>query len=100
MAYFDLIDFLKEKTIVNIYKGKDNYCRCGCGGRYHSPNANTKNMLKNVNNYFKDLYEKGDYEAQSRFFMKKAEGNGDGFINIPIYDKNNKCYCIYYKNKS
>ena len=21
-------------TITKIYKGKDNYCRCGCGGKY------------------------------------------------------------------
>ena len=98
MQYFNLVDFLKDKVVVKIYKGKDNYCRCGCGGYYHY--KNTKKMLNDVDISFKDLYDNGDYKTKSRFFMQNAEGNKEGFINIPIYNKNNKCYCVYYKNKN
>lgn len=24
-------------NIIKIYRGKDNYCRCGCGGKYFYP---------------------------------------------------------------
>ena len=28
MTYFNLIDFLKTKNVIKIYKGKDDCCRC------------------------------------------------------------------------
>lgn len=98
MKYFNLLNFLKSKNVIKIYKGKDDCCRCGCGGKYYYKKF--ENLLNDADLEFQTLNEYGDYKTKSRFFMEEAQGNKEGFINIPIYNKNNKCYCIYYKNKA
>ena len=93
--------FFANKEIVKIYKGKDDHCRCGCGGKYHySP---SKRLLNNAKCALSDLHWYGDEAHRRRFFMSAASTNHEGYMNIPIYKEDNprfnQCYCIYFKNK-
>jgi hypothetical protein len=96
-SFPSLSEILKDKEVIKIYSGKDDYCRCGCGGKYHYPSARMfKAMLRRAD---EALYElRWADEAHQYRFMQST-----GYINIPIYNearpKQNRCYCVYFKNK-
>ena len=98
---FNLKEFLKSVEIVKIYKGKDDYCRCGCGGSYRY--TKLKRITNNAINAFSELRSYGDEKHKFRFMFRSASGNNEGYVNIPVYIernlKYNQCYCIYFKNK-
>ena len=98
---FKFEDFLKSVEIVKIYKGKDDYCRCGCGGKYHY--SKFDRFVKNAILAFHELRSYGDEKHKFRFMFRNASNVSEGYVNIPIYNernpKYNQCYCIYFKNK-
>ena len=88
-------DFLKDKSIVKVYAGKDNYCRCGCGGDYFYNGDNGFNeCLKLAFQRFNSMRCSSNL-VLNNFQLYEPEGKHEGYINIPCY--NNQCYCIYYK---
>lgn len=98
---FNLEDFLQTVDIIKIYKGKDNYCRCGCGGSYHYNKLDR--IKKNAIRAFHNLIAHGDKNHHDRFMFSKATPSFEGYVNIPVYNernlKLNQCYCIYFKQK-
>jgi hypothetical protein len=94
-------DFLNSVEIVKIYKGKDDYCRCGCGASYRYTKLGR--ITKNVIRAFHELRAYGDEKHKFRYMFSSASNSCEGYINIPIYNernpKYNQCYCIYFKNK-
>jgi hypothetical protein len=96
-------------TITKIYKGKDNHCRCGCGGKYYYPgDPSFKRILKNAEKVFnKNLkLEEEDlipiFGTQDRY-QTIHHPDGSGWVNIPVlnesYPELDQCYCIYYIGK-
>lgn len=46
--------------VENIYIGKGNCCRCGCGGKYYTPEENPKKVLKAL-----EEFSSGKHEVES-----------------------------------
>ena len=97
-------------TITKIYKGKDNYCRCGCGGiNYYPEDRSFKRILKNAEKAFNENLRLSEedliriFSTTDRFEVVPPCGIYDGYVNIPIFDEArpnlNKCYCIFYNEK-
>lgn len=81
---------LTIQKISQIYFGKDNHCRCGCGGTYVA----TSYMIEP-----RSAVDDTEAEALLRKAKKydkihNCAEYGETYINIPL--KNNKCYCIYF----
>lgn len=78
--------------ISQIYHGKDNWCRCGCGGNYYTEGDKGFTRALNKLNSGKLLcYDK---------LIEVSVSNGSGWINIPYLNPKtradqNKCYCVY-----
>lgn len=74
--------------ITHIYHGKDNHCRCGCGGNYFYPGD--RGFKRAVN-----AMSKSDFYC---FNVDFGTSKGYNFINIPTVDDGaeGKCYCIYF----
>lgn len=63
--------------VTKIYYGKDNHCRCGCGGTYHEPGSKGFTRCKNA-------IEKITVEPDK----------DSNYINWSL--ENNKAYTIYF----
>lgn len=76
----------KESDIKKIYRGKDNYCRCGCGGKYYD--RGEKGFTRAINEMSRDTFTCLDVEAPV----------GCNFINIPYDDSTyeGKALTIYF----
>lgn len=88
-----------EESIVKIYHGFDNCCRCGCGGRYFD--RGTPGFNRALNKIRSDKFvvrPKGEVHNAPRHEGKVVceglmiDGN---YINIPEQGTNDKCYCLY-----
>ena len=98
-AYPSLKTILNGKTVTKIYSGKDDCCRCGCGGTYIYPyNKRFNYVLKKASEALCDL-ETADATHHSRFMLDDT-----AYVNIPRYDESkdshkdrNLCYCVYFK---
>ena len=88
-------DFLKGKSIVKVYAGKDNYCRCGCGGDYFYNGDNGFNECLKLAFQRCNSMRPSSKLVQKNFYMNEPEGKIEGYINIPLV--NNQCYCIYFR---
>ena len=88
-------NFLMNKNIIKIYAGKDNWCRCGCGGHYyyHGESGFAKVMEEAFNRC--NSMRPSSKLVLDNFFMREPKGHEEGYINIPLV--NNQCYCIYFK---
>jgi len=83
------LEELELKDVSQIYKGKDNHCRCGCGGRYIA----TTFMEKSRSEVNDELAQKW-LDAAKRMNAKHQNAEQAAIcINVPI--GNNRCYCIY-----
>lgn len=77
---------MKFEDIYSIYSGKDHYCRCGCGGKYHEASDKSfDRIVKNVEN----VLSKGKYTK----IVGVPASNG----NVNISMENNKAYTIYFE---
>ena len=81
----NILEQLNRADVKQIYKGKDRWCRCGCGGNYES--KGTKGFARYIKEITKCFNVK-DLECD--------EAN-DVYMNLPIPSKNNRCYCVYFK---
>lgn len=94
-------EFLKDKNVYKIYVGKDNCCRCGCGGTYYYKQKiqDKLNFDKYIQEAFKrcnSMRESSQLALENFAYNEfKIRNNKEGYINIPM--PKNKCYCIYYK---
>lgn len=104
----DAIKFMRDNgyEFIKAYKGKDNHCRCGCGGKYYYPEHKSfERILKNANKALHNLIEYGDEFIINRdYFFSDATKEVEGYINIPIFNdfnpRNfNQCYCLYFIKK-
>lgn len=96
-------------AITKIYKGKDNHCRCGCGGKYYYPeDPSFKRILKNAEKAFNENLGLREEDLLPIFgtperYQTMHHPNGEGWVNIPVLDEArpqlNQCYCIYYIEK-
>lgn len=94
----------EQYTIEKIYKGKDEYCRCGCGGKYYYKDKVSKRqfdtLFRNAHKALNNLEKYGDNKHMKRFEIYFNDSN-EGFINIPIFNEfnsnYNQCYTIYFK---
>jgi len=79
--------------ITKIYHGKDNWCRCGCGGNYfeHNNPVDSRGFKRAINTMSKPDFYCFDVDFES---IKK----GYNFINIPTSDSTpaGTCYCLYF----
>ena len=98
----DLENLFITNKIKQIYHGKDNCCRCGCGGKYYTPSDKFfKIMFKRAKetyvkfHEYQDKYHNLDYSK--RFDVYPSNDNNEGYINIPVVNADNKCYCVYFK---
>lgn len=76
----------KFEDITQIYRGKDHYCRCGCGGKYFKPGE--RGFKRAVTQMNKSDFTPLAVEAPA----------GYRFINIS-YDnstREGKCFCLYF----
>lgn len=107
---FESFKDFENFTITKIYKGKDNYCRCGCGGKYYYPEDRSfKRILKNAEKAFNENLRLREedlipiFSTPDRYQICHPVGTCDGYVNIPILDEArpnlNQCYCIYYNEK-
>lgn len=85
---------MREENIEKIYHGLDEHCRCGCGGRYFYKNIS---LDKVGFNRALNAMKKKDFMTINIEARKFGKNNDEMYINIPEYDKDNKCYCIYFK---
>ena len=76
----------KEEDIEEIYHGLDHWCRCGCGGNYFG--HKDKGFRRAINAMKKDDFVTINVEK---------DPYGNQYLNIPEANKDNKCYCIYFK---
>lgn len=76
----------KLEDITQIYRGKDHWCRCGCGGTYFERNRpeDARGFKRAINQMNKPDFETWDVEV------------GDTYINIPYDADNDKCFCVYF----
>ena len=87
-----ITELLKDCTISQIYSGKDNWCRCGCGGKYYEIKDNVftpviKRFLTKADKFFHDYPEKVE------LFTSKEH-----WINSPTtFSSCGTCICIYFK---
>lgn len=59
-------DDLRNLNFIKIYKGKDVYCRCECGGKYYYPEGRSFNrILKNAEKTFNENLRLRDEELSS-----------------------------------
>ena len=101
---FKSFDDLRNFNILKIYKGKDNHCRCGCGGKYYYPeNRSFDRILKNAEKAFNEnlklMEENHNLPTCNRNEIEYPVETGEGYLNIPIWNKENQCYCIYFNEK-
>jgi hypothetical protein len=82
-----------EDEIEKIYHGKDHWCRCGCGGNYFYRGVETEKRGFNraLSSLKKETFESFDIEYH--------DYGGGAWLNIPKANQDNKCYCIYFKQK-
>ena len=106
---FETFKDFENFTIIKIYKGKDIYCRCGCGGKYYYPESRSfKRILKNAEKVFNKNLELREedlipiFRTPDRFQIRLYDSNS-GWVNIPVLDEArpqlNQCYCIYFNKK-
>ena len=69
--------------ITRIYRGRDNYCRCGCGGVYHEPGSRGMKMAVNR-------------MSKNTFNPDGAIEIGKTYVNIPYDSNKDLCYCVYF----
>lgn len=71
------------KEITEIYRGRDHACRCGCCGKYYTPeDKNFKRLVNEINK--NDAY----YLTDNRI--------GETYINIPYDKERDMCFCVYF----
>ena len=86
--YLEILNKLKPEDIRKIYFGRDRYCRCGCGGKYYSPED--------------EMFEKMLKKAIRKANKSDSEiSNGSHHINISYDDgtQSGKAYTIYIFNR-
>lgn len=88
----------KLSDITRIYSGRENCCRCGCGGRYFDRGTVgfTRAINKMKRDDFKPLPKGADMYAS--YGLQKSRGIefGENYVDIPYDSDNDKCYCLYF----
>ena len=79
-----------EDDIEKIYHGKDHHCRCGCGGNYFYKGVDKAGYTRAVNKMKDPTFESYNIEG---------DPYGGDYINIPDANRDNMCYCIYFKKE-
>lgn len=99
-------------SITRIYSGLDHCCRCGCGGKYHERGTiGFKRILNKLITGKVTPYPKGKKRwvtgaGHNEVIVEVGIDYGgaayDGempksfnYINIPIDETSNRCYCLY-----
>ena len=101
-------------SIKRIYSGLDHCCRCGCGGTYHDQGTiGFKRILNKLVAGKVTPYPKGKLrhvtgaghdevinEVGIDYGGSAYDDNGKipasfNYINIPIDETSNRCYCLY-----
>lgn len=103
----------KPEDIKKIYSGYDHCCRCGCGGTYHDRGTiGFKRILSKLIAGKVIPYPAGKkrhvtgaghnevIEEVGIDYGGSAYDNGKiprrfNYINIPIDETSNRCYCLY-----
>ena len=92
---------LHVSDVKQIYHGRDNWCRCGCGGNYFS--VGSVGFKRALNRIQKEDFK--PLEAGTEVYgVGKSEGVRfeahstplDGWLNIPYDANRDKCYCLYF----
>lgn len=86
--------------ITKIYHGRENCCRCGCGGNYfeRGDRGFTRVLNAIAKPDFKPL-NKGDIMHTNYGEVKCAGimvGDNAYYVDIPYNPDNDKCYCLYF----
>lgn len=103
--------------IKRIYSGLDHCCRCGCGGKYHDRGTiGFKRILNKLiagkvtpypagkerhvtgaghNEVIKEVGIDYGGSAYSSCKTPAAGYSNVNYINIPIDETSNRCYCLY-----
>lgn len=76
------------KGFTTVYVGKDNWCRCGCGGNYYEF---SDRMFKTAVTKCMNMYNDGKIEK-----VEFEQGHDEFWVNFSY--GNNKCFCFYAKN--
>lgn len=76
--------------IEKVYHGKDHWCRCGCGGNYFYNGVDKAGYTRAINKMKKPDFKAFDIESNTGSVT---------WINIPDADRDNMCYCIYFKKE-
>lgn len=111
MKNYATLDELMENMngkVVKVYSGKDDRCRCGCGGKYYYAGSKQFNAMLNraKREYIKtrevcmlietDLH---GLSVQEKRTYRNFVYHPDVYVNIPRSDSNNKCYCVYFSTE-
>ena len=87
--------------VKQIYHGRDNWCRCGCGGNYFS--VGSVGFKRALNRIQKEDFK--PLEAGTEVYgVGKSEGVRfetqstplEGWLNIPYDANRDKCSCLYF----
>lgn len=97
----EIIDFLKDCEVKQVYFGKDHCCRCGCGGTYYDYPTNLKEIKRNLNRANKFLH-KHSHECELYINPNK---DGENWLNVPTVlqgesaDPAGRAITIYFKGE-
>jgi len=99
----DLIKTLASRKrtidqITRIYSGRENCCRCGCGGKYFDRGTVgfTRAINKMKRDDFKPLPKGADMWANYGRCVCRGVEFGENYCDIPYNADNDKCYCLYF----
>lgn len=88
---FELLEIVERMLngATQIYMGLDVHCRCGCGGKYHTPNTR---LFKWVKRKILGEIKSGNISEAEHTI---THDGGTEWMNLPRKQFDNKCYCVY-----
>lgn len=96
----NLTNMLKDCEIIQVYSGKDHYCRCGCGGKYYEMKFEKERagIKRNINRANKFLHK---HPHECELYI----GSDESYLNIPTViqgegsDPAGRAITIYFKGE-
>ena len=90
-------------NVHRIYSGLDHCCRCGCGGKYYDKGSVgfkrilSKLIAGKVEPYPANTPRYVIGGGHNEQIIEEGLDFGGDYLNIPIAETSNKCYCLYFK---
>ena len=107
MKLQEMLDSVAAKwtpdNVQRIYSGLDHCCRCGCGGKYYDRGSvGFKRILSKLIAGKVEPYPAGTQRyvtggGHKEWIIEEGLDFHGDYLNIPIAETSNKCYCLYFE---